>query len=76
LPDKAIDLIDEAAAKIKTELHSAPEELDKINRELIHKETERASLTRENDEKSIKKLNVLAEEISELKTQQQNVKKN
>jgi ATP-dependent Clp protease ATP-binding subunit ClpB len=67
LPDKAIDLIDEAAAKVKTEMHSLPAELDKINREIIHKETERASLLNETDDQSISKLNDIEKELVELK---------
>ena len=62
LPDKAIDLIDEAAAKIKTQMNSMPEDLDALNREIIHLETESRALKNETDEKSIKRL----EEIDEI----------
>jgi ATP-dependent Clp protease ATP-binding subunit ClpB len=75
LPDKAIDLIDEAAAKVKTEMHSLPAELDKLNREIIHKETERASLLNEKDEQSKQRLEVIDSELTELKTKQTGEKK-
>ncbi|MDR2636259.1 MAG: ATP-dependent Clp protease ATP-binding subunit [Mycoplasmataceae bacterium] len=67
LPDKAIDLIDEAAAKVNTELHSMPAELDKINRDIVHKETERASLLNETDEQSKLKLIDIDNELNLLK---------
>jgi ATP-dependent Clp protease ATP-binding subunit ClpB len=66
LPDKAIDLVDEAAAKIKTEMTSMPVALDKINREIIHKQTEKASLINEKDQKSKNRLQVLDEELAKL----------
>lgn len=56
LPDKAIDLIDEAAAKIKTDMNSMPENLDKLNHEIVHLETENRALKNENDEKSKRRL--------------------
>ncbi|GHU49281.1 hypothetical protein FACS189459_0390 [Bacilli bacterium] len=71
LPDKAIDLVDEAAAKVKTEMHSLPVELDSIKRNIIHLETERASLLNENDTKSKKRLESLETELKELKMQQE-----
>lgn len=49
LPDKAIDLIDEAAARIKTQMHSQPQELDSLNRKIIHLETELAALKKDKD---------------------------
>jgi ATP-dependent Clp protease ATP-binding subunit ClpB len=67
LPDKAIDLIDEAAAKVKTEMHSLPVELDRVNREIVHKETERASLLNENDIQSQNKLIEIDNALIELK---------
>jgi ATP-dependent Clp protease ATP-binding subunit ClpB len=67
LPDKAIDLIDEAAAKVKTEMHSLPVELDKIYRQIIHKETERASLLNETDSASKQKMEEINNELIELK---------
>jgi ATP-dependent Clp protease ATP-binding subunit ClpB len=70
LPDKAIDLIDEAAARVKTEMHSLPVELDSINRQIIHIETERAALLNETDEKSKTRLHVVQKELESLKKQQ------
>ncbi|RCT49847.1 AAA family ATPase [Ureaplasma urealyticum] len=63
LPDKAIDLIDEAAAKIKTQINSQPIYLDEIKRDLQHLQTEKAALESEKDEKSIKRLNDILEKI-------------
>jgi ATP-dependent Clp protease ATP-binding subunit ClpB len=63
LPDKAIDLIDEAAAKLRLEIDSVPEELDELERRLMQLEIERAALTREKDEE---KLKGLKEEIANL----------
>lgn len=70
LPDKAIDLIDEAAARVKTEMHSLPTELDRINREVIHIETERAALLNETDDKSKQRLKIVEKELNELKEKQ------
>ncbi|MDR2369551.1 MAG: AAA family ATPase, partial [Mycoplasmataceae bacterium] len=70
LPDKAIDLIDEAAARVKTEMHSLPAELDQINREIIHVETERAALLNETDEKSKHRLKMVEKELEDLKQEQ------
>ncbi|MGE9616231.1 MAG: ATP-dependent chaperone ClpB [Solitalea-like symbiont of Acarus siro] len=64
LPDKAIDLIDEAAAKIRIEINSKPEILDELNRKLMQLEIEREAMKRENNETKIQKLN---EQISNLK---------
>ena len=64
LPDKAIDLIDEAAAKIKLEIDSKPEALDKLDRRLIQLKIERETLLKEKDEASQKRLELLEEEIS------------
>ena len=66
LPDKAIDLIDEAAAKVKIEIDSKPEAMDKLDRRLIQLQIERAAVTREKDEASQKRLALLEEEISKL----------
>ena len=66
LPDKAIDLIDEAAARLRMEIDSVPEELDKIEREIMSLEIEREALKRENDENRLKGL---AEEIANLNEQ-------
>lgn len=70
LPDKAIDLIDEAAAKIKTQMHSCPAELDQVNRQIMHLETEKAALSGENDPKSKKHLDAVEAEINSLKSKQ------
>ncbi|GHU34517.1 hypothetical protein FACS1894166_12060 [Bacilli bacterium] len=70
LPDKSIDLIDEAAARVKTEMHSLPTELDQVNREIIHVETERAALLNETDDKSKQRLKVVEKELTALKTKQ------
>jgi ATP-dependent Clp protease ATP-binding subunit ClpB len=75
LPDKAIDLIDEAAARVKTEMHSLPVALDQINREIIHIETEKAALMNENDDKSKARLKVVEKELSSLKEEQQKQQK-
>ncbi len=66
LPDKAIDLIDEAAAKIKIEIDSKPEALDRLDRRLIQLKIEREAVKREKDEASIKRLGLIEEEISKL----------
>lgn len=66
LPDKAIDLIDEAAARLRMEIDSVPEELDKIEREIMSLEIEREALKREND---TNRLTALGEEIANLSDQ-------
>ena len=68
LPDKAIDLIDEAGAMIRSELDSLPTELDIVRRKLFTLETEREALLKENDEKSKLRLEELQREIAELKS--------
>ena len=65
-PDKAIDLIDEAAARIKMEIDSKPEELDKLDRRLIQLKIEREAVKKEKDEASKKRLSGLEEEIAKL----------
>lgn len=67
LPDKAIDLIDEAGAMIRTEIDSLPTELDNIRRRLFQLEIEKEALTKEKDEGSKKKLVALEKDIAELK---------
>lgn len=67
LPDKAIDLIDEAASLIKVESQSMPESMDKLKRREIQLEIERASLVKENDEASKKRLALLDEELDNVK---------
>jgi ATP-dependent Clp protease ATP-binding subunit ClpB len=67
LPDKAIDLIDEAAAKIKIEIDSKPEVMDKLDRRMIQLQIEREAVRREKDEASQKRLALIEEEITTLK---------
>lgn len=72
LPDKAIDLVDEAAAKLRLEMDSLPEELDEIERKIKQLEIEREAIKREKDEKKLAKLNEqianLSEERNKLKS--------
>lgn len=67
LPDKAIDLVDEACALIKTELDSMPTELDDIRRRIMQMEIEEAALKKETDRLSVERLEVLQKELAELK---------
>ncbi|NLV96773.1 MAG: AAA domain-containing protein, partial [Desulfovibrionales bacterium] len=67
LPDKAIDLMDEAAAMIRTEIDSLPTELDDINRKIMQLEIEREALRRESDAASRDRLEKLEKELAELK---------
>ena len=71
LPDKAIDLMDEAAAKLRMERNSVPEELDEITRRLKQLEIERAAIKRENDTVKLKQLNA---EIDELQAQEKQIR--
>lgn len=66
LPDKAIDLIDEAAARIKMEIDSKPEAMDKLERRLIQLKIEREAVKKEKDEASKKRLTLIEEEIEQL----------
>ena len=66
LPDKAIDLIDEAAAKVRIEIDSKPEVLDRLDRRLIQLQIEREAVRREKDESSLKRFGLIAEEIEKL----------
>jgi ATP-dependent Clp protease ATP-binding subunit ClpB len=66
LPDKAIDLIDEAAAKIKMEIDSKPEVMDKLERRMIQLKIEREAVKREKDEASKKRLSLIEEELVKL----------
>ena len=66
LPDKAIDLIDEAAAKIKIEIDSKPEEMDKLERRMIQLKIEREAMKKEKDEASQKRLQLIEEELESL----------
>lgn len=72
LPDKAIDLIDEAAAKLRMEIDSSPEELDEIERRLMQLEIERVAIKKEKDEKKLKEL---SDEIDTLKVERDNLRK-
>ena len=66
LPDKAIDLIDEAASRIKMEIDSKPEVMDKLDRRLIQLKIEREAVRREKDEASHKRFELIEEEISKI----------
>ena len=66
LPDKAIDLIDEAASKIKIEMDSKPEVMDRLDRRLIQLQIEREAVRREKDESSLKRFELIEEEIGKL----------
>lgn len=70
LPDKAIDIIDEAAAMIRTEIDSLPTELDEANRKVMQLEIEKEALRRETDAASMQRLQRLEGELSELKAKQ------
>ena len=71
LPDKAIDLIDEGAAKLRLEMNSMPEELDTLERQIRQLEIEREAIKRENDEVKLKELNT---EIANLAVQRDTLK--
>ena len=66
MPDKAIDLIDEAASRIRMEIDSKPEQMDRLERRLIQLKIEREALQKESDEASVKRLGNLQEEIDVL----------
>ncbi len=70
LPDKAIDLVDESAAKLKMEITSKPEELDEIDRKILQLEMERLSLQKEDDPTSQERLETLEKELADLKEEQ------
>ncbi len=69
LPDKAIDLMDEAASMIRTEIDSLPSQIDEVQRKLLQLEIERQALLKEKDKASKERLQVIEKEISEMKTQ-------
>jgi ATP-dependent Clp protease ATP-binding subunit ClpB len=69
LPDKAIDLVDEACAVIRTEIDSMPQELDEITRRVMQLEIEEAALTKEKDQASKDRLEALRKELAELRAQ-------
>ncbi|MBJ7296614.1 MAG: ATP-dependent chaperone ClpB [Nostocales cyanobacterium LE14-WE4] len=70
LPDKAIDLVDEAAARLKMEITSKPEELDEIDRKILQLEMEKLSLQKESDPASRERLERLEKELADLKEDQ------
>ena len=78
LPDKAIDLMDEAASKLRMEINSKPEELDELERKIMQLEIEKEAIKRENDKKKIDALKLelteLSEKRNELKTKWENEK--
>lgn len=68
LPDKAIDLVDEAASRLKMEIESQPTELDQVERKILQLDIERVSLSKEKDSASIERLEKLESELAELKS--------
>ncbi len=74
LPDKAIDLMDEASATIRVEMNSMPTELDQVIRRLMQLEIEEAALKKESDDASKKRLGVLQEELAELREEANQMK--
>ncbi|YAF96696.1 MAG: ATP-dependent chaperone ClpB [Nodularia sp. CChRGM 3473] len=70
LPDKAIDLVDEAAARLKMEITSKPEELDEIDRKILQLEMEKLSLQKESDAASRERLERIEKELADLKEEQ------
>ena len=74
LPDKAIDLVDEACATIRVEMNSMPTELDQVTRRLMQLEIEEAALKKEDDDASKKRLAILQEELSELREETNSLK--
>jgi ATP-dependent Clp protease ATP-binding subunit ClpB len=74
LPDKAIDLVDEAAARLRTEIDSKPEELDEVDRKVLQLEIEREALKKETDAASKERLAKLEEELRELQTESEQLR--
>jgi ATP-dependent Clp protease ATP-binding subunit ClpB len=74
LPDKAIDLVDEAAAKLRTEMESMPEELENLERRLVQLEVEREALKKEKDSASKERLRTLVKELADLRSQRDALK--
>ena len=74
LPDKAIDLIDEAASKLRIEINSLPEDLDSLERKIKQLEIEREALKREKDDESAKRLSELSKELSELEEERNSLR--
>jgi len=73
LPDKAIDLIDEAGARLRTEIDSKPRALDEVDRQIMRLEIEREALKKEKDKSSKERLNVLKEDLANLKEDQKHL---
>ena len=73
LPDKAIDLVDEAAAKLKMEITSKPEELDEVDRKILQLEMERLSIAKDEDAISKERLAKLEKELADLKEEQSEI---
>jgi ATP-dependent Clp protease ATP-binding subunit ClpB len=74
LPDKAIDLVDEACASIRTEIDSMPSELDEITRKIMQLEIEEAALKKEKDESSLQRLAALRKDLSESRSRADTMK--
>ena len=74
LPDKAIDLVDEACANIKTEMNSMPSEMDEVSRKIIQLEIEETALKKESDELSKTRLKKLTDELNDLRASYANMK--
>src|SRR4029434_3065676 len=74
LPDKAIDLIDEAASRLRIEIDSLPQNIDVVEREIMHLEIERQALQREEDERSKKRLKEIEQRIADLKEESSGMK--
>jgi ATP-dependent Clp protease ATP-binding subunit ClpB len=74
LPDKAIDLIDESASKLKLEIESLPEDIEILNRKIIQLEIEKQAVSKEKDKKSKERLEDIKKEIAELKSQADELK--
>jgi ATP-dependent Clp protease ATP-binding subunit ClpB len=74
LPDKAIDLVDEAASRIRIEIDSLPQEIDEIEREILQLEIERQALSRETDQKSKERLEDIEKRIADLKEKSSGMK--
>ena len=74
LPDKAIDLVDEACASIKVQLESNPEEIEALNRRIMQLEIERVSLSKEKDQVSVERLNKILDELRTLKERNDGLK--
>lgn len=70
LPDKALDLVDEASAEIRVEMNSNPTELDQVNRQLMRLEVEEAALKKETDDASVKRLGDVQKELASAKEKQ------